>query len=225
MAISSAAPGRSTERAWRELIKLQAVRTNTEKRGRGRVRICDTTTFKRAALIAVLNQSGFSLAVAGRTAYLLPFDDMLYDVCDPNFILFDPTGDVDPQTGLLPRRQTPFADWFDPDKPAITDPDRDWLIEIYDGRFVADIIHGGAEPVLYGELRDEATQFVAWFPFHQYISFGNEEARFAKWQVNWANKINLRFLNYKYERHDAIDDPLRIAAGRRFPFSMIYVPM
>jgi hypothetical protein len=203
-----------TVRAWRELIKLGAVRTSTEKRGPGRVRTCDATTFKRAALIAVLHQSGLSLAVAGRIAYLLPCDDMLYDVSEPNFILLDPTGKVDPDTGLLPRRQTPFADWFDPDKPATADPETDWLIEVYDGRFVAQIIHGGAGPMLYGELRDAATRFVAWFPFHHYIGFGNEEARFAKWQdpTNWADKINLRFLKYEYERHDTTDDPLRIAA-------------
>jgi hypothetical protein len=53
-------------RAWRELIKLRAVRTVTENRGRGRVRLCDATVFKRAAAIAALNRAGFSLAVSGR---------------------------------------------------------------------------------------------------------------------------------------------------------------
>jgi hypothetical protein len=198
-------------RAWRELIKLGAVRTSTEKRGPGRVRSCDATTFKRAALIAVLNQSGFSLAVAGRIAYLLPTDD-LYDFWDPGFILLDATASVDPETRLLPRLKTPKADWFDPDKPATADPDKDWLIEIYDGRFVGERPYDEAEPMLYGDLRHEGTQFVAWFPFHQYIGYGNEEARFAKWQVNWADKINLRYLDYHYEKHDADDDPLRLAA-------------
>src|SRR3954470_22180253 len=76
-------------RSWRELIKMGAVRTATEKRGRGRVRCCDATTFKRAALIAVLNRTGLSLSVAGRVGYLLPLDTMLYSLCDPILILLD----------------------------------------------------------------------------------------------------------------------------------------
>jgi hypothetical protein len=59
-------------RAWRELIKVRAVRTVTEDRGRGRVRLCDAVVFKRAALIAALNRAGLSLAVSGRVAYFLP---------------------------------------------------------------------------------------------------------------------------------------------------------
>ena len=90
-------------RAWRELIKRGAVRTLTEKRGRGRVRMCDATTFKRAALIAALNQAGLSLAMAGRIAYFLPLDVLLYAVWDPIFILLDVTAKADPETGLPPR--------------------------------------------------------------------------------------------------------------------------
>lgn len=37
-------------RAWRELIKLKAVRTVTESLGRGHVRVCDATVLKRAAV-------------------------------------------------------------------------------------------------------------------------------------------------------------------------------
>jgi hypothetical protein len=59
-------------RGWRELLKLCVVRTVTEGHGPGRVRMCDTTTFKRVAIIAALNRTGLSLAVSGRIAYFLP---------------------------------------------------------------------------------------------------------------------------------------------------------
>src|SRR2546423_11956222 len=75
-----------TARAVRELIKSGAVRT-TETRGRGRIRTCDATTFKRTAIIAALNGMGYSLAVAGRLAYLLPLDRMFHSVCDPLFLM------------------------------------------------------------------------------------------------------------------------------------------
>ena len=64
-------------RAWRELLKIGAVRSITERRGPGRVRSCDSTTFKRTAIIAALNAAGFSLAMAARIAYFLPFDDLV----------------------------------------------------------------------------------------------------------------------------------------------------
>ena len=75
-------------RAWRELIKIGAVRTITEDRGRGHVRLCDATTLKRAAVIAALNRAGFSLAVSGRIAYFLPIDELLYAIWDPCWIFF-----------------------------------------------------------------------------------------------------------------------------------------
>ena len=55
-----------TTRALRELLKVGAVRSVTERRGPGLVRLFDATTFKRAAIIAALNAAGFSLAMAGR---------------------------------------------------------------------------------------------------------------------------------------------------------------
>ena len=42
-------------------------------RGRGHVRLMRRDFFKRAAVIAALNRAGFSLAVAGRIAYFVPF--------------------------------------------------------------------------------------------------------------------------------------------------------
>src|SRR5438874_11453550 len=116
-------------RSWRELIKAGAVQT-TETRGRGRIRTCNATTFKRTAIIAATNAVGYSLAVAGRLGYLLPFDQVLYSICDPILILLDPAAERDPKTGLRPRLKVPKADWFDP---ATADPEDDWLIEIYEG--------------------------------------------------------------------------------------------
>src|SRR6516162_8093237 len=74
-------------RAWRELIKLKAVRTQKTGRGPGRVRICDRYVLKRTTVISALNQSGFSLAVAGQIALFLPYHTLLYEICDPVPIL------------------------------------------------------------------------------------------------------------------------------------------
>src|SRR5665811_48475 len=168
-------------RAWRELIKIGAVRTITEDRGPGRVRLCDTNTFKRAALIAALNRAGFSLAVSGRIAYFLPFDALLFAIWDPCTILLQAGADVDPDTGLPPRVEQPKADWFDPDKPAEADPEDDWLIEIYEGRFVG-IIYSAEhdEPSICGDLRNEGTRFVAWFPFHRQTQVSSATEKIAQ---------------------------------------------
>ena len=72
-----------TTRALRELLKVGAVRSITERRGPGLVRLFDTTTLKRAAIIASLHAAGFSLATAGRIAYFVPFEELLFAVCDP----------------------------------------------------------------------------------------------------------------------------------------------
>src|SRR5437588_12549167 len=94
-------------RAWRELIKIGAVRTVTQDRGPGRVRVCDADTFKRTAVIAALNRARFSLAVSGRIAYFLPLDAFLYGLCDPCTVLLDTGADVDPETALPPRLAQP----------------------------------------------------------------------------------------------------------------------
>jgi hypothetical protein len=216
-------------RAWRELIKIGAVRTVTEDRGPGRVRLCDANTFKRAALIAALNRARFSLAVSGRIAYFLPLDMLLYAIWDPCTILLQGWADVDPDTGLPPRVEQPKADWFDPDKPAKADPKKDWLIEIYEGRFVG-IIRGAKredEPSIYGDLRNEGTRFVSWYPFHRLIKVSGATKEIAqavlpykigdlvaKWEypINWADRLNPDFLDYKYEDHGRDGDPLSVAA-------------
>ena len=199
-----------TVRAWRELIKLGAVRTCTEKRGPGRVRTCDATTFKRAAIIAVLNEAGFSLAVAGRMAYFLPLDARLYEIWDPCFILLDTTAKVEPETGLPPRLKVPKANWFDLDRPATADPENDWLIGIYNGRFVA-MTYGAETKPVYGDIRNAGTRFVAWYPFHrqhQWIERATAQLSqqiavdIAKWEhpFHLSDRLDPRFLDYQYER-------------------------
>jgi hypothetical protein len=211
-------------RAWRELIKLGSVRTITENRGRGRIRLCDAIVFKRATVIAALNRVGFSLAVSGQIAYCLPFHTLLYTICDPNTILFQSSGKVDPRTALPPQ-VGPKTDWFDPGKPAKGDPRTDWNIEIYDGRFVGCIYKINDEPKLFGDLRNNCTSFVAWFPLRQRPRFSEvtediiktlPNHRFIDFVAEWENprkfSKQLKLLGYKYENHAADDDPLDLAA-------------
>jgi hypothetical protein len=210
-------------RALRELIKIGAVRTITDRRGPGRVRVCDATTFKRTAVIAALNAAGFSLAVAGRMAYLLPFEELLFAICDPFTVLFLHGAADDTETGFPPRRKTPTVDWFDPDLPAKVDPANDWFIEVYDGRYiVGDYKVSGQpdEPVIYGDLRDDGTTFVSWLAFHDrrpvfdHRLKGFVDKFNAKWELPnaWSDRLDRDFLDYHYEQHDAEDDRLRIAA-------------
>jgi hypothetical protein len=216
-------------RALRELIKVRAIRTLTEGRGPGRVRVCDATVFKRAAVISALNQAGLSLAVAGRVAYFMPFHTLMYSVCDPGTILLDRSADIDSKTGLPPRVQQPIVDWFDPDKPTTANPETDWLIEIYDGRYVAAIYDCNTKngPVIFGDLRKEGARFVAWFPFirRNQITGGAlgemarklmPERRFTHFVADWEDptkyRKELKSLNYEYEQHDTHTDPLCIEA-------------
>jgi hypothetical protein len=214
-------------RSWRELIKIGAVRTVTKGRGPGRVRLCDATTLKRTAVIAALNRSGFSLAVSGRIAYFLPFDTMLYAIWDPCTILFSGAA-ADPETGHFPRLEHPKADWFDPDKPAKADPETDWFIEIYEGRFVGVILSDGPEVVIYGDLRNEGRSFVSWLPYDQLAPFVGPGIEVSaqrvppykigefvpKWQDpnGWSDRLDPGFLDYKHEDHSADGDPFGIAA-------------
>jgi hypothetical protein len=213
-------------RAWRELIKLGAVRTITATRGRGRVRLCDATTLKRAAVIAALNHAGLSLAPSGRIALFLPFHTLLYTLCDPSTILFQRFADVDRETGLPPRVQEPKTDWFNPDKPAMADPETDWLIEIYDGRFVAAIYNAKNEPTNFGDLRNEGASFVPWFPLHRRDQLRGSVTedlarellphRFIEFVEGWEDPAKvlheLKLLDYKYEKHNMNGDPIRLAA-------------
>jgi hypothetical protein len=212
-------------RAWRALIKERTVRTVTETRGRGRVRLCDATTFKRAAVIAALNRAGCSLAVSGQIAYGFPSRTLLYEICDPGTILPQRAAALDPQTGLPLRVAKPIADWFDPDRPAQAEPDSDWLVQIYEGRFVGAVYDAEEAPTIFGDLREDGANFVAWLPVrrrgHRMGRVIEEFAQglsptfmdfMAEWEnpTRWAKELKL--LGFKYENHATDDDPLYRAA-------------
>jgi hypothetical protein len=134
-----------------------------------------------ASVIAPLNKSGFSLPVSGQIAYFLPFRMLLYEICDPSRMLLESSADVSPQTGLPPRVKRPKVDWFDPDKPAKIDPNTDWLIEIYDARFVGVKYAVKNVPTIFGDLRETGASFVAWFPNDACAQFvGSVIAELAK---------------------------------------------
>jgi hypothetical protein len=214
-------------RGWRELIKFKVVRTIVENdRGRGHVRVCNTIVFKRAAVIAALSEAGFSLAVAGRIAYFVPFYWSLFEICDPGNVLSGVTN-----TGahrVLPLRlRKANASWFNPARPAAVDPKADWHVQIHDRRFVSVVYRPAEKPVVFGDLRDEGTKFVAWVPHNAKSQFAcSVVARLAmewapagdrypdvvsEWEEPTKVARELRSLGYEFEKHPA-NDPLRKAA-------------
>jgi hypothetical protein len=209
-------------RSWRELIKIGAVRTREVGHGRGRVRLCDPTTLKRAAAINALNTAGFSLAVAGRIAYHLPQDELLYSRIDPLALLSERAAGSDREAIQLSGSRNPARDWFDPSKPAIAEPIDDWFIEIVDCRFVGVRWPGEKEPMIYGDLRDGGALFVSWFPSHRIVKhFPNgKKSRSGrpKWgdPENAADQLSPAYLEYTFEDHSAPNDPLKLAAATAF---------
>ena len=210
-------------RAWRELIKIRAVRTETEKLGRGYVRWCDQMVLKRSAVIGTLSRAGLSLAASGHTAFSLPFHTLLYEICDPCAILLDRSADVNPRTGLPPRIKKPMLDWFSPDKAAVPDSKHDWLLKIYEGRFVGVIYQPQDAPMIFGDLRDGGRRFVAWWPcskhtprlgrlVEEFAPGPRIQAAAAAWENPSKFSKELNEIGYAYERHDEDDDPLRMAA-------------
>jgi hypothetical protein len=214
-------------RGYRELIKFRVVRTITENdRGRGHVRLCDAIVFKRAAVIAALSEAGFSLAVAGRIAYFVPFHSVLFEICDPANVSLQVT-DSDSRRVLPLSLRKANANWFNPARPAKADPKTDWLVQIHDRRFVSVVYRPAEKPVIFGGLRDEGARFVAWVPHNAEAQFVRSTvAKLAmawapsgerlpqvvsEWEepTKWARE--LRTLGYQYEKHPA-DAPLRRAA-------------
>jgi hypothetical protein len=211
-------------RAWRALLEIRAVTTVAERRGRGRIRLYDSTAFKRAAVIAAINQAGFNLAVSGQIAYFMPFHTLMFTVCDPVTILLDPSAEVTPKTPF-PRVDRPSVDWFDPKKPAKAEP-TDWKIEIHEGHFVAAIYGATNKRMIFGDLRNRGARFVAWYPshdktqvtgtaieglarealpYHRFVDFVAEFEDPTKWTQL------LDELGYELEKVEAAD-PLRMVA-------------
>lgn len=217
-------------RAWRELIKVKAVRTEETGRGPGRIRVCDATTLKRAAMISALNRSGLSLAVAGQIAFFLPYHNVLFAACDPVTILLEHRAEIDANKGPPPQRPQPVVDWFDPEKPAEAEAESDWLIEIFERRFVGVRYTSKAAVMIFGDLRQDATRFVAWLPLpsaQQFVGGAVERiARhvhgdgFIKFVAHWENPAKwpkklvgrMRRFGYEFEHHAGATDPLCAAA-------------
>ena len=215
-------------RGWRELIKFGVVHTLTENdRGRGHVRLCDAIVFKRAAVIAALSEAGFSLAVAGRIAYFVPFHWSLFEICDPGNVSVRGAIVSDTHRVLPLRLRKANANWFNPARPASVDPKTDWLVQIHDRRFVSVVCRPAEKPVVFGDLREEGTKFVAWVPHYAKSQFVRSVVAqlgmkwapagdrypdvVSEWEepTKWTKE--LRSLSYEYEKLPA-DDSLRRAA-------------
>jgi hypothetical protein len=214
-------------RAWRELIKTRAVATITESQGRGYVRLCDHTVFKRAAVIAALNRAGLSLSVSGHVAYALPFRTLLYEICDPWMILFQRSPGFGPPDELPPRVKKPWSDWFDPDTTAEVDGKSDWMVDIYDGRFVG-VTYAARDPAtVFGDLRSDGAAFIGWWPLRQRVQrpwLGRVVGGFLRKRpptyfdavsqlespALWPKE--LKSLGYRFERHHEDRDPLCMVA-------------
>ena len=209
-------------RSWRELIKIGAVRTQEVGQGRGRVRLCDRTTLKRAAAINALNAAGFSLAVAGRIAYHLPQDELLYSWIDPLTLLSERAAGSDREPVQPNGSRNAAKDWFDPSKPAIAEPDDDWFIEIIECRFVGVRLPRHMEPMIYGDLREGGALFVSWFASHSIVKHFPNGKRSRSGQPKWGDRANASdrlspaYLRYTFEDHRAPNDPLRLAAATAF---------
>jgi hypothetical protein len=124
-----------------------------------------------------------------------------------------------------------MVDWFDPLKPAKAEPGVDWLIEIFDGRFVGVRYDISKDAVtFFGDLRQQATRFVAWLPFQRRDQFtggavermvqelrGDSVIKFvAEWEdpSKWTKKLikELNRSGYQFEHHQGKTDPLCMAA-------------
>jgi hypothetical protein len=182
-------------------------------------------------VIAALNRAGLNLPVSAQIAYFAPFHSALYEIIDPYAMLVDRSVAVDPQRDSLPLRR-PRLDWFDQSRPARAESDRDWVLKIYDGRYVG--INYGPKPTtaIFGDLRNAATRFVAWVPLHQVNEFvgcaieklarefrQNPAHAYVAWEdpAQWSRELNL--LGYAYEHHGE-NDPLRIRAAATVPCSL-----
>jgi hypothetical protein len=149
----------------------------------------------------------------------------------PITILFHYSTEIDSRSGLPPRVKRPIVDWFDPLKPTNAEPGVDWLIEIFDGRFVGVRYDSGKDSLtIFGDLRQQATRFVAWLPFQRRDQFtggaieriaqelrGDSVIKFvAQWEdpSKWTKKLikELNRSGYQFEHHQGKTDPLCIAA-------------
>ena len=111
--------------------------------------------------------------------------------------------------------------------PPSVDPKTDWLVQIHDRRFVSVVYRPAEKPVVFGDLREEGTKFVAWVPHYAKSQFVRSVVAqlamewapagdrypdvVSEWEEPTKDARELRSLGYEYETLGA-DDPLRRAA-------------
>ena len=177
-------------------------------------------------MIGAINQTGLSLAVSGQIAFWTPFHSVLYEIIN-SVRMIRAAGAADAQIGVpSPARERP-DEWFSARGPAQVDPETDWLVQIYDNRFVGICYQAEDEPVIFGDLREERASFVAWRPLHRGAQFERSAIarlaqerlpspnRFADFVADWEDpgksRKELKQLGYQFEER-AATDPIRLAA-------------
>jgi hypothetical protein len=167
------------------------------------------------------------LAVAGRIAYFVPFHWSLFEICDPGNVSVGGATVSDTHRALPLRLRKANAKWFNPARPATVDPRTDWIVQIHDRRFVNVVYPPAKEPVVFGDLREEGTKFVAWVPRYAKSQFVRSVVAqlamewapagdrypdvVSEWEEPTKQAKELRSLGYEYKMLGA-DDPLRKAA-------------
>lgn len=198
-------------RSVRELIKFGAVRTRSEDRGAGHIRTFDSTMFKRLAVISAVHEASFNLQVAGRVARVLPSADLLYRTHDPISALCETAGPG--QDRDYPPRAV-RAKWFKPDEPAAVDAEYDWLLEIFDRRFVALVAQGKRVRMVYGDLRNDGTKFVSWGSIHALsVSAATGDGRKPGTQGSTSDQVDARSVELGSEEREDPDEALVLEAS------------
>jgi len=150
---------------------------------------------------------------------------LLYEICDPWMILFECSTKRDSHPGLPPRVRKPRAVWFNPNTAAEPDPGGDWLLRIYDGRFVGAIYDAKHPPTIFGDLRNGGATFIAWWPFRRRVQrmgrvidgfLRDRPPKFLDFIGQWESPAKwpkqLESLGYRFEPHNENRDPLCAAA-------------
>ena len=145
---------------------------------------------------------------------------------------------ADRGTGLPPRREMPVGSTGSiPISQQLQTPTTIGCSKLIpDGRFVALVFQRRRGTLIYGDLRKTGTEFVSWWPFQaQLIDYfsGNGDVA-PKWEGkrSSADRIDPKFLNYRYENHDSDDaprgawpTPRRSGPSSRRPSDMMLSPI
>ena len=174
-------------RGWRELIKFGVVRTITENdRGRGHVRLCDATVFKRAAIIAALNRGrlqpsgGWPDCVFRALSY---WSCLKFAIQATSRLEGATVSDTDRVMPLRLRKANARLVQPEQDRPRPIPRQIGWF-KIHDRRFVSVVYRPAKKPVVFGDLREEGAKFVAWVPHNAKSQFVRSIV--AQLAMEWA---------------------------------------